>query len=128
MADYNVPESCRGASGMPWNLPERPCSKCGRLDSEGDNCDVCHKFFCEECSYDREVLFYGGPGCWGPHCAECSDSFRGLLGMLTELRAEVKLLEDALKRALLEMGRLRVADAARKQFIETMGRLTTSPR
>ena len=126
MAD-NIPEACRGASGMPWNLPELLCSHCGRRDAEGDYCGKCGKCFCGKCAVDANLVLYCN-GCDRPYCAQCSDSFRGLLGLLTELRDEVKLLDAALKRALLEMGRLRVADAARKQFNETMGRLTRSPR
>ena len=123
----NIPESCVGASGMPWNLPELLCSHCGRRDAEGDYCGQCGKCFCGKCAVDPNLVLYCN-GCDRPYCAECSDSFRGLLGMLTELRAEVKLLDEALKRALLEMERSRVPDESTKRFLATMDALTRSPR
>ncbi|KKK99716.1 hypothetical protein LCGC14_2629970 [marine sediment metagenome] len=48
--------------------------------------------------------------------------------IMTELRGEVKLLDGALKRALLEIERLRAPDPARKKFNEIMDALTRSPR
>jgi hypothetical protein len=98
----NIPESCVGASDAPWNSKEQACSHCGKRSADGENCGKCGKAFCEACASNPELVFHCD-GCYFPYCAECSDSFRELLEMLAELRAEVKTLKGRLELAMLAL-------------------------
>ncbi len=89
MADFNVPESCRGAADVPWVSQGGACSHCGRPWEDEARCDGCGKAFCERCAANPEVLFYCDRGCCQSYCAECSESFRKLLELIAGLKRQL---------------------------------------